>query len=57
VYVSVNPSEVELETYKAKNASDGLEHGSWDRNIVAEHVVQCADGTHFERLSILELVK
>jgi len=46
------------ETYKtAKNASDGLEHGSWDLDKIAEHAVKCADKTfHYVRQTVLELL-
>ena len=46
------------DTYKtAKDASDGLEHGSWDLDKIAENAVKCADKTfHYVRQTILELL-
>jgi hypothetical protein len=48
----------DTETYKAaKDASDGLEHGSWELDKVAAHALKSADKTfHYVRRTILDLL-
>lgn len=47
------------DTYKtAKDASDGLEHGSWELDEIARHALKCADKTfHHLRRTIIELLR
>jgi hypothetical protein len=48
----------DADTYKAaKDASDGLEHGIWELDKVAEHALKSADKTfHYVRQAIVDLL-